>query len=82
MKFNCFVNKLSNLCPRFAYCDAPWQIGHICAKTRWTFFNHDQILHLSPHFFRPVCFRILFRVPGGTSTLSLPATVTVPDFDV
>jgi hypothetical protein len=31
--------------------------------------------------FKPACFSTLFSVPGGTSTLSFPATVTVPRFD-
>jgi hypothetical protein len=29
---------------------------------------------------RPACFSALLSVPGGTSTLGFPATVTVPGF--
>jgi len=31
------------------------------------------------HYLSPACFRTLISVPGGTSTLGFPATVTVPD---
>jgi len=30
------------------------------------------------YFFNPACFKALFNVPGGISTLDFPATVTVP----
>jgi hypothetical protein len=29
-------------------------------------------------FLSPACFKALFSVPGGTSMLGLPGTVTVP----
>ena len=81
MKLDGFVNKLSYFGSRFTDRNTPRQVWHISTKTGCTSFNYDQILHLQPHFFRPACFRMLLRVPGGTSTLSLPAKVTVPDFN-
>ena len=33
-------------------------------------------------FLSPACFMALFNVPGGTSMLGFPATVTVPGFDL
>jgi hypothetical protein len=32
------------------------------------------------YFFRPACFKTLFRVPAGTSVPALPAMVTAPGF--
>jgi hypothetical protein len=29
-------------------------------------------------YLRPACFRVLIKVPVGTSVLGFPATVTVP----
>jgi hypothetical protein len=51
-------------------------------KTVLTCFDNHGILHSCDPLsgFRPACFRMLFRVPLGISMLSLPATVTVPDF--
>jgi hypothetical protein len=44
-------------------------------------FDDNQVLHARPQFFKPACFRMLLKVPGGTSMLGLPATVTVPALD-
>jgi hypothetical protein len=47
---------------------------------KWAFFDYNQIAHFGrSYFLRPACFRTLFSVPGGTSMLGFPATVTVPD---
>src|SRR2546422_3010020 len=42
--------------------------------------DHHVAHHRHPHFsfLRPACFSMAFNVPGGTSRLGLPATVTVP----
>jgi len=81
MKLHRFVDEIRHLSPRFANRNTTRKVGHIRAKARWTFFNHDEILHALPHFFKPACLRMLFSVPEGTSTLPLPETVTVPGYD-
>src|SRR3990170_2899207 len=42
--------------------------------------DHHVTRHCHPYFSfeRPACFSMAFNVPGGTSRLGLPATVTVP----
>src|SRR5437667_3564068 len=42
--------------------------------------HHHVTHHRHPHFsfLRPACLSMAFNVPGGTSRLGLPATVTVP----
>jgi len=66
---------------RFGHGDATRQIGHVRPEACRPPFDDHQILHCSvPHFFKPACFTMLLSVPGGISTLDLPATVTVPGF--
>jgi hypothetical protein len=33
-----------------------------------------------PYFLKPACFRMLFRVPGASSSFGLPGTVARPGF--
>src|SRR6185503_18203702 len=69
-----------HLRPGFAYRHTPWEVRHMGSPTRRTPFHHDHIARHSPlpALFRPACCRIEFSVPGGTSKLGFPATVTVP----
>ena len=83
-----FDVKLDGLVNEFCYFHASLANGDAARKVRYVgpetcraLLDNNQILHSLPHFFRPACLRMLFSVPGGTSTLSLPATVTVPGFD-
>lgn len=75
-----FVDERRQFLTRFAGGDAARQVRHVGSKTRRALLYHYQILHVRPHFFRPACLRMLPNVPGGTSTLGLPDTVTVPGF--
>src|SRR6266498_2922306 len=64
----------------FAYGYTPWEVRHVGSPTRRSPFHHDHIARHSPlpAFLRPACFRIVFSVPGRTSKLGFPTTVTVP----
>jgi len=41
-------------------------------------FYNDGIAHVTPHFFKPACFRMLLRVPGASSSLGLPGNSGAP----
>src|SRR6185369_8322140 len=64
------LHALASFCHR----DAPRQIRHISPIAFWSFFDDNQVFHVSPHL-RPACRRMLLSVPGGTSSDNLPATV-------
>ena len=49
-------------------------------KTGSAFFNNNHVSNAVTHGLRPACFRTELSVPGGTSILRFPATVTVPVF--
>src|SRR5713101_6404477 len=53
----------------------------MCSPTRLPSLDDHHVPHSRPpHFSRlsPACFSMAFKVPGGTSKLGFPATVTVP----
>src|ERR1044071_1447950 len=54
--------------------DAARKIGSVCGVSCAGFFYNDQDFHRS----NPACFMMLLKVPGGTSSLGLPGTVTMP----
>ena len=56
--------------------DATRQVRRVCGEAGLRLLNDDQILH----GFNPACLRMLFNVPGATSSPGLPATVTSPGF--
>ena len=74
MQFDCLFDKGFSLFSCFANRDASRKIRHIGAERCRAFFDDCNVVH----FFKPACFKILLSVPGGTSTLSFPAIVTVP----
>jgi hypothetical protein len=78
MHFNGFMNERRYFLSSVSGRNAARQVGNVSAEAVWPLFYDDKILHKWPHSFNPACFRMLFKVPGGTSTLGLPATVTVP----
>ena len=78
MKFYRFLNERCNFCVGFANRNAAGKVWNVGTKTASALLDDNQIFHTRPHFVRAACFRMLFKVPGGTSTLGLPATVTVP----
>src|SRR5688572_20242214 len=75
------TDQSQHLRPRFTYRYTPWKIRHVGSPTRRALLHHDHIARHSPlpALFRPACFRVEFGVPGDTSKLGFPATVTVPD---
>jgi hypothetical protein len=81
VKFDGFLNQDSDLFSGIGGRNATRQVGYVCTKAARSLFDDNQVLHIRPHFFKPACFRMLLKVPGGTSTLGLPATVTVPALD-
>jgi len=81
VKFDGFLNKLQYLLLGFPNCDASWEIRGVCPIAAWTLLDNNHISHDETSYFRPACFRTLLSVPGGTSTLGFPETVTVPELD-
>lgn len=55
---------------------APWQIRDVSPESFVTLLNYNKVLH--KRYFSPACFKMLFKVQGGTSMLGFPETVTVP----
>src|SRR5262245_34275984 len=53
-----------------------WYVSRIVA---FGLFDHDRVTHQRCSL-RPACFKMLFKVPGATSSDGLPATVTRPGF--
>src|SRR5207253_3836538 len=56
------------------------QIGHVSTVVAVALFDHDRITHRLTYRLSPDCLRILFKRPGGKSSLGLPGTVTRPRF--
>jgi len=81
VKLDGFMNQLQDFFLRIRSSYAAGQVRHVGAKTSFTFLNYNSVSQfiVPPVYFKPACFRILFNVPGGTSTFGLPDTVTVPD---
>lgn len=80
VKLDRFTNELQHFFARFGRSDAAWKIRHVSSEGALAFLDYDHVLHGLPHFLSPACLRALLKVPGGISTLGLPATVTVPGF--
>lgn len=78
MQLDGFLNERCHFFPRLCRCNTAGEVWYVSTKTAWTLLDDNQVLHLLAHFLNPACFRMLFNVPGGISTLGLPATVTVP----
>jgi hypothetical protein len=54
--------------------NATGKVRRVCGEASAGLLDYDQVLH----GFNPACLRILFNVPGATSSPGLPATVTSP----
>jgi hypothetical protein len=80
VKFNSLFDQPQDFGSAFGYGDASRQVGDVSSKAGFTFFDYDGVAHAfyCSYFFNPACFKILFDVPGGTSMLGFPETVTVP----
>jgi hypothetical protein len=83
--FETFNVKLDGFHDEFAYFlfavsddSASWYVRRICTVAGRSVLNDDGV-SFGAHF-KPACFSITFRVPGGTSLLPVPATVIVPGF--
>ena len=71
VKLDRFANQALNLFEGIADRNATRQVRYISTEALLTHFNHNRIFH-HRHHFKPACFRMLFSVPGGTSTEGLP----------
>ena len=80
MKLNGFSNELQRFVSALANGYAPRKVRNVGAVGVLALLNDDDVVHLQPHFFSPACRSALFSVPGGTSTLGLPDTVTCTAF--
>jgi hypothetical protein len=54
--------------------NATGKVGRVRGEASASLLDYDQVFH----GFNPACLRILFNVPGATSSPGLPATVTRP----
>src|SRR5215510_8679394 len=79
MKTNGFADLVLNR----LYCrsggNATRQVWYVSRIVAFGLFNHDRITH-QRWSLKPACFKMLFKVPGATSSDGLPATVTPPGF--
>jgi hypothetical protein len=85
VSFETFNVKLDSFHDEFAYFlfavshdRTSWYIRRIGTIAGRSVLNDDGV-SFGAHF-KPACFIITFRVPGGTSLLPVPATVIVPGF--
>ena len=79
MELNGLANLAFNFVDTRTCSDTSGQIRDICREIGPGIFNNDGIAHGSPHLLKPACLRMLFKVPGASSSLGLPGTVTRPD---
>ena len=74
MKRDCLFDLSLDFVARVARCDTTRNIWRVCGETGLGLLDDNQVLH----GFKPACLRMLFNVPGATSSPGLPATVTSP----
>src|SRR5579863_9452978 len=75
MRFDRLSDQRLSFLARGSYSDATWQIRHRSTPGGRTFLVNHGISNA--HFVsKPESFRIVFRVPVGTSSPNFPATVT------
>src|SRR5262245_21509927 len=77
MKRNGLGDELLDLRPSFGCRDTSRQVRDVGAVARRTFLDDNRVPHRYSSA-NPACFQMLLRVLTGTSTPSLPATVTRP----
>ena len=70
-----FLHMLFDFFARLPGRNAAFQIRRIRRVPGVSFFDDDKIFS---HGFKPACFRMLFKVPGASSSLRLPGMVTSP----
>jgi hypothetical protein len=73
-----FADAVLDFCDGLAGCDTARQIRNVCGEIAVSFLNYDCISHV---YFQPACLKMLFWVPGASSSLGFPETVTRPGFD-
>ena len=83
MDLDCLADQLHSLITALTHRNTARKIRDVGTKGCFSLLDDHNIFHgLHPQgFFNPACFQMLPSVPVGTSTLKLPATVTVPGFD-
>jgi len=75
-------DELNYFITRFSYCNATREVRDVGSPARFAAFHHHHVSHRRvPQRFSPAWRKIALKVPGGTSTLAFPATVTVPCFE-
>ncbi len=81
MELDGFTDERKNFLSSFPGSDTTRKIRHVSTVGgRASLNNYEVCIGIHSCFFRPACFRALFSVPGGISTLGFPETVTVPFF--
>jgi len=76
-----FADQPQDFLASLAHRHASRQIRGMCSPAGVAPLDYHHVAHHRHAYFsllRPACFSIAFKVPGGTSKLGLPATVTVP----
>src|SRR5437660_2730817 len=81
VKLDGLADKLEHFLAGLPHRHTARQVRDVGTPTRFASLNdHHVTHHRHPHFsfLRPACLSMAFNVPGGTSRLGLPTTVTVP----
>jgi len=77
VELNGFAHIALNFFPRATGGDTSRQVRGIGRIARVGFLDNNQVFF---HFLSPACLRMLLSVPGASSSLRFPGTVTSPFF--
>src|SRR5437016_3715860 len=81
VKLDGLADKLEHFLAGLPHRHTARQVRDVGTPTRFASLDDHHVSHdRHPHFsfLRPACLSMAFNVPGGTSRLGLPATVTTP----
>ena len=77
VELNCLLHVLFDFFAGSTSRNAAFQVRRVRGVSCSCFFDDDEVFF---HFFIPACFKMLFKVPGASSSFRLPGTVTSPRF--
>ena len=75
VKLDCLLHVLFDFFACSAGGNTSFQVRRVRGVSRSCFFDDDEVFS---HFLIPACFKMLCKVPGASSSLRLPGTVTSP----
>ena len=77
VEFDCLLHVPFDFFARSTGGNAAFQVRRVRGVSRSCFFDDDEVFF---HFLIPACLKMLCKVPGASSSLRLPGTVTSPRF--